>query len=143
MLKSCSLSKNRVFYYDIEAKTIARFPSKSNLLPNGSDNSLYFGMRSSEMICSIFCQLFGVNDIAEISGLNFDMKCGDEIVNVVLNLNKQGQVQVKIMKNGTISRLTTNYSFSEMKEFDFTKMLLVIDFKNKEIRFKNPKELLF
>jgi hypothetical protein len=71
------------------------------------------------------------------------MKCGDEIVNVVLNLNKEGQVQVKIMKNGTISRLTTNYSFSEMKEFDFTKMLLVIDFKNKEIRFKNPKELLF
>jgi hypothetical protein len=141
MLKSCSLSRNRAFYYDTDAKTIARFPSKSNLLPNGSDNSLYFGMRNNEEIAAIFCKLFDVDDISKVSGLNFDMKCGDETVNVVVNLNKEGQVQIKIMKNGTISRLTTNYSFSEMKEFDFTKMLLVIDFKKKEIRFRNPHEL--
>jgi hypothetical protein len=142
MLESCSFGRKRVFYFDIEEKQIARFPTNSNLYSTGSDNSLYFGMTRNENITSIFCKLFNVNSIESIKGLNFDMKCGDEIVNVVLNINKYGQIQVKIMKNGTISRLTTNYSFNEMKEFDFTKMLLVVDFKKKEIRFKDPKELL-
>jgi hypothetical protein len=142
MLESCSLSKNRIFYYDIEGKIVARTPSKSNLLEYGSDNSLYFGMKSNSEICEIFCKIFNVKKIEEINGLNFDMKCGSEVANVVLNLNKEGQIQVKIMKNGTINHLSSAFSFDEMEEFDFTKMLLVIDFEKKEIRFKDPTKFL-
>ena len=45
-------------YYDIEKQTIARFPSNSNLLLKGSDNSLYFGMTSNSSIKKIFCDFF-------------------------------------------------------------------------------------
>ena len=69
------------------------------------------------------------------------MKCGYEDVNVVLNINAEGQIQIKLMIDGTMSRLTNNYAFTEMKQFDFTKMLLVIDFTNKEVRFKDPEDL--
>lgn len=141
MLKSYSLSRNNVFYYDINKKTIARFPSKSNLLAKGSDNSLYFGMTSNEDVKKIFCEFFEKKNIKEISGLNFTMTCGYDNVNVVVNINGEGQIQVKLMKDGTMNRLTSDYSFNEMKQFDFTKMLIVIDFKNKEVRFKNPEEL--
>lgn len=141
MLRSYALSKKNIIYYDIEKKTIARFPSNSNLLAKGSDNSLYFGMDKNEDVKKIFCELFNKNNIREISGLNFDMKCGYEDVNVVLNINAEGQIQIKLMKDGTMSRLTNNYAFTEMKQFDFTKMLLVIDFTNKEVRFKDPEDL--
>lgn len=142
MLKTCVLSKSMFIYYDIERKTIARFPTKSNLLPHGSDNSLYFGMVGNAEIETVFCRLFEVNKIFEVSRKNFDLKCGSEMVNVCCNLNADGQIQIKVMKDGTMSRLTSNYSFDKMKEFDFTKMLIVIDFINKEIRFKDPNELV-
>ena len=141
MLRSYALSKKNIIYYDLEKKTIARFPSNSNLLAKGSDNSLYFGMDKNEDIKKIFCELFEKNNIKEISGLNFDMKCGFDDVNVVLNINAEGQIQIKLMKDGTMCRLTNNYAFNEMKQFDFTKMLLVIDFINKEVRFKDPNDL--
>ena len=141
MLKSYSLSRNNIFYYDINKKTIARFPSNSNLLSKGSDNSLYFGMTSNEDVKKIFCDFFGKKNIKEISGLNFDMACGYDDVNVVVNINGEGQIQIKLMKDGTMNRLTSDYSFNEMKQFDFTKMLIVIDFLNKEVRFKNPEDL--
>lgn len=142
MLRTCILSKSMFFYYDIERKIIARFPTKSNIKPHGSDNSLYFGMVGNDEIVSIFCKLFDVKKIGDISSKNFDMKCGMETVNVCCNLNSEGQIQIKIMKDGTMSRLTSNYSFDHMKEFDFTKMLIVVDFLNKEIRFKDPNELI-
>lgn len=141
MLKSCSLSKNSLFYYDNEKMTIARFPTQSNLLQKGSDNSLYFGMKQNEDIAKIFVNFFKKKNIDEINGLNFDMQCGDDQANVVVNLNAEGQIQIKICKDGTMGRLTDNYAFNMMKEYDFTKMLLVVDFNNKEIRFKDPNEL--
>ena len=130
------------FYYDLENKTVARFPTKSNIKPHGSDNSLYFGMVGNKEVESIFCKLFDVKTITNVSNKNFDMQCGDETVNVVCNLNAEGQIQVKIMKDGTMFRLTNNYSFDRMKEYDFTKMLIVVDFLNKQIRFKDPNELI-
>ena len=142
MLKTCALSKSMLIYYDLERKTIARFPTKSNIKSHGSDNSLYFGMIGNDEIESIFCKLFDVKKIKDVTSKNFDMKCGNEIVNICCNLNAEGQIQIKIMKDGTMCRLTSNYSFDQMKEFDFTKMLIVIDFFNKEIRFKDPNELV-
>lgn len=141
MLKSFSLSTKTLFYYDCEKQTIARFPSNSNLLMKGSDNSLYFGMKSNEIVKKILCDFFNVKNIDQINGLNFDMSSGGEIVNVIVNINADGQIQIKICKDGTIGRLASNYAFNEMIDYDFTKMLLVVDFKHKEIRFKNPNEL--
>lgn len=142
MLKSYSFSKNTLFYYDIENKTIARFPTHSNLKIKGSDNSLYFGMSNIVPLQEIFTSLFDVKKIDQISGLNFDFNCGYENVNVVVNINAEGQIQIKIMKDGTMGRLADNHSFDKMISYDYTKMLLVVDFKNKQIRFKDPIELL-
>lgn len=142
MIETCPFSnRGNIFYYDIEKKVIARFPSKSNLLSKGSDNSLYFGTNKNENIVKIFCKLFDVKKIDEISNLNYDMKSGNDNVNVILNLNFEGQIQIKIMKDGTMSRLSQNFAFRKMKQYDFTKMLIVIDFNNREIRFKDPNEL--
>lgn len=141
MLKTYDLSKKLTIYYDVDRQTIARTPTKANLLSRGSDNSLYFGITTNEAVCKIFCDFFKVNKIEEINSLNYDMSCGGEIVNVVINLNAEGQIQIKICKDGTIGRLTSNFAFAEMVEYDFTKMLLVVDFKHKEIRFKDPYKL--
>lgn len=142
MIRTCALSKSMYFYYDLERKTIARFPTKSNIKSHGSDNSLYFGMVGTNEIEEIFCCLFNVKRIGEISNKNFDMKCGSENVNVICNINGGGQIQIKIMKDGTMCRLTNYYSFNQMQMYDFTKMLIVVDFSNKEIRFKNPNDLI-
>ncbi len=133
--------KKFYFYYDTEKQTIARFPTKSNLLLNGSDNSLFFGLTSDATLCKLMCEFFGVSRIKEISGLSYEMSCGGEMVDVVVNVNAEGQIQIKLCKNGTMGRLSSNYAFEEMREIDFTQWLIVIDFKHKEIRFKDPQEL--
>ena len=142
MLNSYTLTKTAPVYYDLERKTIGRFPSNSNLLMKGSDNSLYFGIKDNEKTASIFCQLFDVKSIDKISGLVFEMKCGNEKVNVVVNINLQGQIQIKIPKDGALNRLTNCYSFEKMEAIDFTRRIVVIDFLNKEIRFKDPNDLI-
>lgn len=140
MVKSFNFSKNGVFYYDLDKKTIGRFPTNSNLEPHGSDNSLYFGMISNIESSNIFCKIFDVDKIEKVSGKSFYMKCGYDDVNVICNINNHGQIQIKLAKDGTMYRLISNYAFDEMKEFDFTKMLIVIDFIKKEVRFKNPED---
>lgn len=142
MLKTyCQYRKKFYFYYDVEAQTIARFPTKSNLRLSGSDNSLFFGLTSDANLCDLLCEFFSVSKIENISTLTYKMKCGKETVDVALNVNAEGQIQVKVCKNGTMGRLASNYAFEEMKEIDFTQWLIVVDFARKEIRFKDPKEL--
>ena len=141
MLRTYSLTNKNIYYYDLEEKCIARFPSKSNLLANGSDNSLYFGNCENEMVKDIFSKLLDTSNIENASGMSFKMKCIDEFVDVLFNVNAEGQVQIKIMKNGSMRNLANNYSMIKMEEYDFTKMLIVIDFKMNEIRFKDPSEL--
>ena len=93
--------KNFEFYYEIENKTIGRKPSNSNLLASGSDNSLYFGMTSNEQIADILCKIFGYKDISEFHNKNFNMTShGGIAVTVTTNINAEGQMQIKINKNG-------------------------------------------
>ena len=108
---------------------------------SGSDNSLFFGLTSDANLCDLLCEFFSVSKIENISTLTYKMKCGKETVDVALNVNAEGQIQVKVCKNGTMGRLASNYAFEEMKEIDFTQWLIVVDFARKEIRFKDPKEL--
>ena len=142
MLNSYALNKTTPVYYDLERKTIGRYPSNSNLLMKGSDNSLYFGIKDNAKTVEVFCQLFKVKNIDDISGLAYSMKCGNEIVDVVVNVNFQGQIQIKIPKDGALNRLTNLYSFEKMEAIDFTKRIVVIDFSKNEIRFKDPNELI-
>lgn len=142
MLQSFTLSKNSMFYYDLEKKTIARFPSKSNLLSKGSDNSLYFGMIKNDNLVKLLLNFFDNKKIVNLNGKNFSMKCGHEDVDVLININQEGQFQLKITKDGTMNRLTAEYSFENLKNYDFTKMLTVLDFINMEIRFKDPLEFV-
>lgn len=37
--------------------------------------------------------------------------------------------------------LAENYAFAKMKQIDFSKILIVVDFINKEVRFKDPNDL--
>ena len=141
MLKSFCLSRKNIFYYDIEKQTIARFPTMSNLKNKGSDNSLYFGTLNTNELIEIFTSFFRVSSIQNIKGLNYDFTCGFETVNVVININLEGQIQIKLMKDGTMGRLAENNAFDNMIVRDYTRMLLVVDFANKQIRFKDPNEL--
>lgn len=142
MLSSYALTKQSPVYYDLERKTIGRYPSNSNLLMKGSDNSLYFGIKDNVKTVEVFRQLFKVKNIDDISGLTYSMKCGNEVVDVTVNINHQGQIQIKIPKDGALNRLTNLYSFEKMESIDFTKRIVVIDFLNSEIRFKDPNDLV-
>jgi len=141
MVESYTTKNGKTYYYDLNSNSIARFPTNSNLLAKGSDNSLYFGNCGSEKVQKVFCDILSLDDINDMINLKFNMTCNGENVEVQLNINDDGQVQVKIAKDGLMFRLATNYSFKKMKEFDFTKMLMVIDFKKLEIRYKDPIEL--
>ena len=141
MLKSCELTSTASFYYDADKKTIARFPTNSNLIPKGSDNSLYFGMTSNRKAYKAICELFGIKDLSKISGTVFPMSCGSNDVDVTFNINAQGQMQLKLSKDGILYKLTNDFAYRSMIAFDFTKVLLVFDFVNKEIRFKDPNLL--
>lgn len=141
MLKTYQPRNSFFFYYDIENKTVARFPTNSNLKLIGSDNSLFFGMTKDKNVYSLFADFFEVKKIEDLSGAKYTMKCNSEDVDVALNINGEGQIQIKICKDGTIGRLANMYMFDKMEEVDFTKMLIVIDFLNNEIRFKDPNTL--
>ena len=141
MLKSCELTSTASFYYDADKKTIARFPTNSNLIPRGSDNSLYFGMVSNKKAYKAICELFGVKDLSKVSGTVIQMSCGSNDADVTFNINAQGQMQLKLSKDGILYKLTNDYAYSTMTAFDFTKLLIVFDFANKEIRFKDPDQL--
>lgn len=139
MLKT--FGKKFFFYYDLEKKTIARFPTKSNLLLTGSDNSLFFGLKTNKDLCELMMAFFDQPNINKISGLSYDFQVGDLKFNVIININDEGQIQIKIGGNGTMGTLAENYAFAEMKQIDFSKMLIVVDFINKEVRFKDPNDL--
>jgi hypothetical protein len=139
MLKT--FGKKFFFYYDLEKKTIARFPTKSNLLLTGSDNSLFFGLKTNKDLCELMATFFDQSNINKIAGLSYDFQVGDLKFNVIININDEGQIQIKIGGNGTMGTLAENYAFSEMKQIDFSKMLIVVDFINKEVRFKDPNDL--
>ena len=141
MLKSCELSKSSYFYYDLEKMTIARFPTKSNLILKGSDNSLYFGMVSNKKVYEVLCKFFKVKRIEGIANTVFKMTCGNNDVDVIFDINAQGQLQFKLSKDGAMNKLASDYVFKSNRSYDFTKMLLVLDFNNLIIRFKDPQDL--
>ena len=85
-----------------------------------------------------FLLIIQCEQIAAIKGMSFSMIYGEENVQVELNINAQRQIQIKICKNGTMSRLANDYCYEKIVERDMTKMLLVLDFSRREIHFIDP-----
>lgn len=140
MLQTYTLS-GTVIYYDIERKTIARIPSKSNLLLKGADNSLYFGIKSNTEIAKVFCNIFSVTNIKKIQDLKYGLSFCGEIVDVFLNINKDEQIQVRFPGDGTIGRLLSKYADAEKEEIDYSQALIVLDFAHGEMRIKLLKNI--
>lgn len=130
-----SLSKNNSFNYDIEKKTLSRLPTSSNMKEKGSDNSLYFGMTSNAEVKNIFCRIFDVNDIDEIQGKTFKMKFYSLEVDTVLNINKEGQIQIKMGKNGIMNKLFQFHIYHKMKSYNEDYPEILFDFLNNKISF--------
>ena len=137
MLQTYNLA-GTVIYYDLERKVIARCPSKSNLLLKGADNSLYFGVTSNNEVDKIFCKIFSVSNIKKIQDLKYDLSFCGEIIKVFININAEGQIQLRFYNDGTIGRILSKFEDDEHEKIDFTKMLLIVDFAHNEIRVKNP-----
>lgn len=148
MLQTYSLGSN-IVYFDYELQTIARQPTKSNLRSKGSDNSLYFGIASSLEICNILCKFFHVKKIGDLQGKTFSMKCGYSNVTIEFNINKQGQIQSKMIldnsKDGVMNSLfmdyILNYNGTINGTINTNHFLIILDFLNQKIRFKNIDEL--
>lgn len=140
-MESYKLKSKIVFYYDFNNQTIARIPTKSNLKYKGSDNSLYFGTISNIGSKEIFCELLRKKSIDKINGLNMKMMGYGIPVDVNFNINKEGQIQIKVMHDGMMRKLFEKFQLTIKESIEESKVLIVIDFKNFDIRFKKIVDL--
>lgn len=137
MMSILKIKKNLEIYYEIDNKTIGRVPSNSNLLPSGSDNSLYLGMTSNEQICDVICKMFGYENIMEFHNKNFTMTShGGISVIVTTNINAEGQIQIKINKNGMMHDIFEEFVLNSMEDISPKDVIIVVDFKNLNVRVR-------
>lgn len=128
-------------YYEIDNKTIGRMPSNSNLKTNGSDNSLYLGMKKNEQLCDIICKIFKYSSIDEFDGKEFDMKSyGGIDVMVSTNINNDGQIQIRINKNGMMRDIYTEFLLEQEDDIQPQDVIIVVDFINMNVRIKKIKD---
>lgn len=141
MLESISLGSKLVWYYDVDKQVLARKPSKSNLLKVSSDNSLYCGVIGNKQSEKMLCAIFGLKKISMFDGLSIDMDGYGINCKVYLKISKQNQMQIKIGDDPVMHDLFNAYLLEMMEELTNEDVLLVIDVKNKKIRFKKIKEM--
>lgn len=124
-------------YYEIENMTIGRKPSKSNLKEHGSDNSLYIGLKTNEQISDMLCKMFNYKDILEFHDKSFQMKShgGIEVL-VTTNINKDGQLQIKINKNGMMHEIYNEFLLDSMEDINPNDIIIVVDFKKMNVRVR-------
>src|SRR5690554_4060028 len=111
-MESYKLGGKVVYYFDLNSQTIARIPTKSNLKFKGSDNSLYFGLISNKGSKEILCALLKNKNIEELNGHFYEMLSYGLKVQVELNINKEGQIQLKLGQDGLMRRLFLNYQMT-------------------------------
>lgn len=124
-------------YYEIDNMTIGRTPSKANMYDNGSDNSLYLGMKSNEGICNMLCKMFNYSSIDEFSGKQYNMKSygGIEVL-VTTNISGSGQLQIKFNKNRIMLEIYNEFLLDSMEDIKLDEIIMVVDFKKNNIRIK-------
>lgn len=138
-MKSLKLDKNTIIYYDIESKTIGRKPSPSNLKEKGSDNSVYLGIVGN-YLDKILCSIFEVKNISEFSLKDYKMNFYGNEVDISCNINKNGQIQIKVNSEGHMYKLLSKYKNNINPEINENNLLILFDFANKEIFFNELEE---
>lgn len=126
-----------LFEYDIKERTLARQLTKSNVKEVGSDNSLYFGMVSNDDVVKILVKIFDVKDISEVNQRELTMSFYSENIDILLNINAQGQIQIKMMKNGLLHKMFNRFVYEEMEERNPEEIEIVFDMSNKKICFSD------
>ena len=141
MLESISLNSKLIFYYDVEKGTIARKPSKSNLLRVSSDNSLYCGVVGNKACEKMLCSIFGLKRISQFNERTIEMSGYGISCKVYLKISKQQQLQIKIDDDPIMHDLFNSFLLEEMEPLSCDEVLLVLDIKNKKIRFKKIRDM--
>lgn len=137
--KKVMLNSKTIFYCDVANKKICRKPSKSNLKKVGSDNSLYFGIKDESIMYDLIKNILNVDD--NEFNRKFKMKAYNQIIDVETNLNKQNQVQVKIIGDGKMAYIFDLYQIKQMNQINPDNIFFCIDFKNNEITVINESEI--
>jgi len=134
-MDSISLDRRTKIYFDIHNKIIGRKPTKSNLRHTGSDNSLYIGMSNNEIMSGVIKKIFSCSSVNDYKNKEYTMNAYGINVHVSTNINKDGQLQIKICGNGTMYLILSNYKkfFNRVNEQE---LILFVDFKNNKIYFK-------
>lgn len=136
-----SLDKKTKVFFDIDNKIIGRVPTKSNLKKNGSDNSLYFGTYKNIIMNSILKAFFSYANITEFGKKVFEMKSYGQDLNVETNINNEGQLQIKVGKNGTMYSLFVSYQMSIEERVDSSDVIILVNFNENTIFFKKIEEV--
>lgn len=133
-MNKIDLGRGTIIYYDIESKIIGRKPTVSNLKEYGSDNSLYMGLiekKSQNIICSIF----NVENIDDFSNKKYNMNFYGEEIEVECNINKEGQLQLKVLGEGHMYYLLSKYERNVKEIENKDNLVILLDFENMEILF--------
>ena len=139
-MKKITISGKLTIYCDYECKIIGRVPSPSNLSESGSDNSLYFGVKTNEECCEIICKVLDIPFISSFSGRSFMMDFYGENIEVQTNINNGGQLQFKIVGNGQMHHLLEKYQ--ETNKYLITNdFIIFLDFINMRIIFEDESNI--
>lgn len=133
-MNKIDLGRGTIIYYDIESKIIGRKPTVSNLKEYGSDNSLYMGLiekKSQNIICSIF----NVENIDDFSNKKYNMNFYGEEIEVECNINKEGQLQLKVPGEGHMYYLLSKYERNVKEIENKDNLVILLDFEKMEILF--------
>ena len=141
MLEAIKLRKS-IVYFDIEEKKIARIPTESNYKSCGADNSLYFGIFGSSPFENVFEQIFNTKKLSAIDKKIFELKSYDDsIVKIQLNINHEGQIQLKFIEKRMID-CYNDFILLSGSDNDKSKYLMILDFSEYKVKFKPIKELV-
>ena len=131
--------KGTKVFYDLESKIIGRHPTNSNILESGSDNSLYMGLINNIDSINLINHIMGLSNIGEFNNKSIMMGFYGDPVEVQCNINKEGQLQYKIVGNGKMFELLEKYE-KNIGVINRDKLLIMLDFNNNEIFFEESDE---
>lgn len=131
------IGRSNEIYYDINKKIIGRIPTASNMKEYGSDNSLYFGQVTEPKIKNIIFKILDITDLSEFVTKKYYMKFYEDDIEIERNINKEGQVQFKIVGNGKMYGLYKKYEKIIGTKITFKKIVILLNFEKNTIFFKS------